>query len=199
MLELRVAVGMACAFVGLAVVLAREAELHQLLAHRVGADRMAHLGQRVGELVHALRHPEQRPHGIAQGGRLDEALELGDKLGVALCNGLASATGAANLALRQRLHVEIVLAAIDRRAGEPGDPGDNPQTAPTSGPHLGSCEHSSAPLIELAADRIPAIPNGFFVDHATEIRLFAQIRNPRTPSHTDARPRTAIQLLFGES
>src|SRR5271165_6452888 len=42
--------------------LAREPELHQLLAHRVGADRMPHLGQRRRELLHALRHPDQGPH-----------------------------------------------------------------------------------------------------------------------------------------
>ena len=34
----------------------------------------------------------------------------------------APATRAANLALRQRLRVEIVFAAINRRAGEPRDP-----------------------------------------------------------------------------
>jgi len=70
---------------------------------------------------------------------------------------------------------------------------------PTSGPHLGGREHASAPFIELAADSVPTILNGFLVDHAIDVRLFAQIRNPPTPSHTDACPRTAIRLLFGES
>jgi hypothetical protein len=34
---------------------------------------------------------------------------------------VTTATGAANPPLRQRLCIDILLAAIDRRAGEPGD------------------------------------------------------------------------------
>src|SRR5262245_33434841 len=41
-LELRIAIGTASAFVGLAIVLAREAKLHEFLAYRVGADGMSH-------------------------------------------------------------------------------------------------------------------------------------------------------------
>jgi hypothetical protein len=35
--------------------------------------------------------------------------------------------------------------------------------------------------------------------HATDLRLFAQIGNPRRLSHTDARLRSAIPLLSGVS
>ncbi len=195
-LELCVAVGMPCAFIRLAIVLAREAELHQLLAHGIGADRVPHRRQRLGQLVHALRHPDQRPYRIAEGCRLDKALELGHKLWIRFGNGPASATAATNLPLRQRLRIEIVLAAIDRRAGEPGDPRDNRKTAPAGGPHLGRCEQAPPPLVEPDADRVPAILNGVLVDHATDIPLFAQIRNPSRLSHTVARTRIAIQLLF---
>ena len=124
-LELRVAVGMLCAFIRLAIELAREAELHQLLAHGIGADRMPHCRQRFSKLAHALRHPNQGPHRIAESGRLDKALELGHKLWIRFGNGPTPAARAANPALRQRIRVEIVLAAIDRRVGEPRDPRDN--------------------------------------------------------------------------
>ncbi len=38
----------------LAVRLAREPELHQLRVYRIGTDRMPHLGQGCGELLHAF-------------------------------------------------------------------------------------------------------------------------------------------------
>ncbi len=113
-LELCVPVGMLRAFIRFAIVLARKAKLHQFLAHGIGADWMAHCRQRVSELVHALRHPDQGPHGIAEDGRLDEALELGHKLRIRFGNGPPPAPRAANHPLRQRLYVEIVLTAIDR-------------------------------------------------------------------------------------
>jgi hypothetical protein len=41
--------------------------------------------------------------------------------------------------------------------------------------------------------------NCVLVDHVIDLRLFALDRNPASLSHTDARPRSAIQLLFGLS
>jgi hypothetical protein len=71
--------------------------------------------------------------------------------------------------------------------------------APAGGPHLGRRAQAPTPFVELAADGLPAILNGVFIDHATDLRLFAEIRNPGEASHTVARPRIAIQLLFGLS
>jgi hypothetical protein len=180
----------------LAIKRAREAEFQQLLVHGIGTDRMAHRRQRRRQLVHALRYPDQWPHRIAQRRGLDEAFQLVDKLRVVLSNGPTPTAGAANPAFRQRFGVEIVLAAIDRRAGEPGDPRHNRQTAPPGGLDLGRREHAPSPFVKLAADRIPAKLNGVLVDHAIDVRLFANIRNPGRLSHTDARPQTTIQLLF---
>ncbi len=42
------------AFIRLAVRLAREPELHQLRVYHIGTDRMPHLGQGCGELLHAF-------------------------------------------------------------------------------------------------------------------------------------------------
>ena len=68
----------------------------------------------------------------------------------------APATSAAHLPLRQRLRVEIVLAAIDRRAGEPRDPRHNRQTAPACGPHLAAANNRRPRSSSLLADRFPA-------------------------------------------
>ena len=54
-------------------------------------------------------------------------------------------------------------------------------------------------FIEPTADHLPAILNGVFVDHATGVRLFAAIRNPSNLSHTVARRRIPIHLLFDMS
>jgi hypothetical protein len=135
-LELRVAVGMFRAFIRLAIELAREAELDQLLVHRIGADRMARRRQRSSEFFHALGNPDQGPHGIAQGRGFDEPPEFSNETRISLANRPPPATGTANSAFRQRFRIEIVLAAIDRRAGKTRNPRHDGQTTPPSGSHL---------------------------------------------------------------
>src|SRR5271166_7180264 len=49
------------------------------------------------------------------------ALECGDELRIIFANCATPAPGAANAPRPQRFGVEIILAAIDRRTGEPGD------------------------------------------------------------------------------
>src|SRR6202043_1713025 len=139
-----------------------------------------------GKLLHALRHPDQRSHRIAQGRRLDQALERGDEPRIVLANRPATATGTANLPLRQRLCIEILLAAIYRRAGEPGDFRDDHQTASTRAPHLPRRKQAPPSLVEPRADGIPSQPNGGLVDHATDLPRFAENRNPQHPSQSDA-------------
>ena len=151
---------------------------------------MSHLRQARRELLHAFRHPDQGPHGIAQRRGLDEALECGDEPRIIFANCATPAPGAANAPLPQRFYVEIILAAIDRRTGEPGDLRHNRETAPTSGPHLARRKQSSPTLVEFRADRFPSLPNGVLVDHTTDLRLFTPHRNPRNPSHSDARERS---------
>src|SRR5262245_57280994 len=137
--------------------------------------------------------------GLVQRRGFHQALERGDEPWIDLGDGAAATAFTAHLALRQRPRVEIILAAIDRRSCEPGDPRYHRQSTPSGGPHLARREQSPAALVELAADRFPSLPNGALVDHATDLRLFAQIRNPSGLSHTDARPRSAILLLFALS
>src|SRR5205807_3469600 len=135
---------------------------------------------------HAFRNPDQRPHGIAQRRRLDQALERGDEPRIVLANRATTATGTANPPLRQRLRIDILLAAIDRRPGEPGDLRDDRQTASTSGPRLRRREHAPPSLVEPRADRIPSQPYRGLVDHATDLSLFAENRNPQHLSQSDA-------------
>jgi hypothetical protein len=83
---------------------------------------------------------------------------------------------------RQRRRVEINLAAIDRRTGKPGNPRHRRKAAPTRGPHLTRRKQSPPPLVELRANRFPPLSNRIFVDHATDLRLCADNRNPAPES-----------------
>src|SRR5262245_6302914 len=100
---------------------------------------------------------------------------------------LASAPGTARLpAFRQRPGVDIVLAAVDRGARKPRDLRHHREPTPARGTHLRRCKQAPAALIEMATHRLPAIPDGVLVDHATDLRLFASFGNPRVLSQTDA-------------
>src|SRR5262245_66429289 len=100
---------MPSAFVGLAIALAREAELHEFLAHRVGADWMSHRRQRLGELVHALRYPDQRAHGATKRRRLDKTLHCRSQPALGRADGLAAGARSTTLALCRRRHGPSVL------------------------------------------------------------------------------------------
>ena len=65
-----------------------------------------------------LADPYQGPHGIAQGRRFDEPLEFRKEPGINLGDSPAPAAGTANLVFSKRFRIQIVLAAIDRRAGK---------------------------------------------------------------------------------
>ena len=178
------------AFFDLAIVLAREAELDQFFAHRIGADWMSHAGQLRRQFGHALRDPQQRAHRITKCGGLDEALQGGCEIGVVCAHGLATGAGTANLPLRQVFTVEIILASIDRRAGKAGDPRDHRKPTPTGGPDLTSREHSPPALVEFRADGFPAHADGVLIYHAirtTTVRTAQESRHPGSCSrtHTD--------------
>src|ERR1700757_3555754 len=89
-------------------------------------------------------------------------------------------------AVRQRLGIEILLAAIDRRTGEPGDLRNARQTASTRGPYLRGSKQAPPPLIKLRDNPTPPQPNRSLGGHATHLRLFAENRNPANPSQSVA-------------
>ena len=188
------------AFLSLAIVLAREAELHQFLAHRIGADRMPHGGQDRGQFVHALRHPQQRAHGIAERGRFEEALQCGHETGISRGDSLAAGAGTPHLTFRQFLAIEIVLAAIDGRTGKPGDPRDHRKPAPAGRSHLARREHPPPAFVKLRADHVPAIAKSHLHRSCHPGYKCSPRSGIPTPGvQPAARPRTAIRLLFGEA
>jgi hypothetical protein len=128
-LELRIAVGMLRALVGLAVRLPAVAERRQQSLHAAGADLVALLLQRVRHLVVAFRHPQQRAHGIAERGRLDDTAQILDQRRVPARQMPPAATLAALPAFRQGRGVEVFQSPTDGRAREPSDRGDRLQTA----------------------------------------------------------------------
>ena len=119
--------------------------------------------------------------------------------GINLGDSPAPATGTANLVFCKRFRIQIVLAAADRRAGKTRNPRHDGQTTPPSRSHLSRREQSPPAFVELAPNGIPAISNGVFVDHPTDLRLFAKVRNPGDLNHADKRQQSTIQLLFGAS
>jgi hypothetical protein len=138
--------------------------------------------------------PGQRSRWIAPRGRIDDLLQRRHEPGILLSDRLATAALAPDATRLDRLAVEIVLAAIDGGAGEPGDARDDLQPTVSGSPHLGRREQALTALVKIAPHRLPAILNAVLVDHATGLRLFARIGNPPAPSHTVARPLIAIQL-----
>src|SRR5207253_8749400 len=119
--ELRIAVGMLRALVGLAVRLPAVAERRQQSLDAAGADRVALLLQRVRQLVVAFRYPQQRAHGIAERRRLDDAAQVIDQRRVPARQRPPAATLAALPAFRQRRGVEVFQSPTDGRARQPGD------------------------------------------------------------------------------
>src|SRR3954452_15068760 len=120
--ELAVAIGMAGALQGLAVGLPAVAQfLPQQLADRVRADRVAHRTQFVRELGVTLGNPQQRPHWIAKGCRLDQAAQIRQERRILVLHGLATAAGTTDLARRQGRLIQIGQPPPDGAAGNPSD------------------------------------------------------------------------------
>ena len=120
-----------------------------------------------------------------------QALECRDEPRIVFANRATPAPSAANAPLRQRFCVDIILAAIDRRTGEPGDLRYNRETAPTSSPHLPRRKPSPPPLVELRADRFPSLPIAPRRSYHRPTPVHPAPESPH-PSHSDAQRRIAI-------
>ena len=94
---------------------------------------------------------------------------------------LAAATLAPHAAVRQRPLVEVVLAAVDGRAGDAGDARDHLESTVAGGLHLARRPQPSTALVQLGAYRLPPPFDAILVnlvDHGDAIRVFALPRNP---------------------
>jgi hypothetical protein len=131
-----------------------------------------------------LRHPPQRLHGRAQRRRLDQPLEVVDKRRIALAQRPAAAALAPHAATRQRSLVEVVLAAVDGRAGEAGDARHHLEGAVAGRLHLARRPQPPPSLVQLGAYLLPPLLDAILVNlviligHADAVRVFAPPRNP---------------------
>ena len=107
-LELSIAIRMFRTLVGLAIGLPTEAKRRQQPPHAGGADLVAHLAQRGGELVVALRNPEQRTHRIAERRKFHDAPQILDQRRVPARQRAATAARLTNAARRKRPAIELL-------------------------------------------------------------------------------------------
>src|SRR5208337_3779025 len=173
-LELSIAIRMFRTLVGLAVGLPTEAKRRQQPPHAGGADLVAHLAQRGGELVVALRNPEQRTHRIAERRRFHDAPQIFDQRRVLARQRSTTAAGLTNAARRKRPAIELLQATPERRARVSGDLRDGLQPSPPGRAYLPRREQSSPPLVELRADVVPAAANRLRIDHAQRHNALGQ-------------------------
>ena len=120
--------------------------------------------------------------------RLDEAPEVVDNSRIADRQRLATAALAAHTPLGERPFVEIVLAAIDGRARDPGDPLNDGEAAITGGLHLVCGKQPTATLVELGAHRLPPSSDAILVDHGkrdTSVRAAPESPRVNPPQPTD--------------
>jgi hypothetical protein len=145
----------------------------------------------------AFRHPQQRAHGIAERGRLDDVAKILDQRRIPARQMPPAATLAALPAFRQRSGVEVFQSPTDGRAREPCDLEDRLQTAPSCRSGLAGCEHPPPALIELRADGLPSLPNRLRVDHADPHTAAPPSQESRRPEsdHHMALGRNPIHLL----
>jgi hypothetical protein len=162
------------------------AERRQQSFHADGADLMAHPAQRGGELVVALRHPQQRTHRIAERRRFDNAPQIADQRRVLAHQSWTAPArptmrllwnGVASNCFKPRTSVERAYPVTLATASRP----------PLGWANLRRREQASPPLAELRAHIVPAAANRSRVDHA---HRHTAPRNPAAPSQIAPQPAT---------
>ena len=117
MLELGVTVGMLASIIGFTIGPAAIAELAQQLAHRVRADRVAHLLKRFSEFDVALGNPQQRSHRVAERDRFDQTTQILQQRWILGCQPPPPAPGPADPPAGRRELVEILQPPLDIELG----------------------------------------------------------------------------------
>ena len=118
--------------------------------------REAHRRQRRGQLFQAFQYPNQRTHRIAESVRVDQSTQRLAQSRIFVAERVSAAALTADAPGRQRRRVQIVFAAIDRRARQPRNLGNQRQPAAPSRPNLRRREQPTPALVQLAPERLPS-------------------------------------------
>ena len=140
----------------------------QQLAHRVRADRVAHLLKRLGKLDVALGDPQQRSHRVAKRNRLDQAAQILQQRWILGCQAPPPAPGPADPPGRWRWLVEILQPPLDSAARQTGCPAHRHHAAASDRPRFGGRKKASSPLVQLVPDRLVPLSYRTLINHAAE-------------------------------
>ena len=165
--ELRVAVGMAGSFAGLAVGLQAVAHLAQQIGHDVMADAMAKPVQPGRQVAQALGRPQQRRHRVAARRRLDQFLQVGEQARVGDDQRPAPTAFAAHPfgRNRRRIAAQLRQPAVDRAARHPGDPRHRGHPATPRRQRFGRRKPPPAALVQNRIKRLVAQSDRRVVNH----------------------------------
>src|ERR687898_332042 len=135
------------------------AAIAELVAHRVRADRVAHLLKRFGEFDVALGDPQQRSHRVAERDRLDQTTQILQQRWILGCQAPPPAPGPADLPGRWRWLLEILQSPLDGAARQAGCPAHRHHAAASDRPRFGGRKQTPSPLIQalspLSAELVP--------------------------------------------
>jgi hypothetical protein len=156
--ELRVAIGMASAFLALAIDLTAIAEAFEQLGNPARRNAMSHLAQRRGELGVAFRHPQQRSHRIAERRRLEQPPQVFQQRRIFARQRQPSAAGASNF-LSGDGRRQITQTTIDSAARYSRRPRDRGNAAKPGSASLRRREQATPAFVETRTQSFIPLPN----------------------------------------
>lgn len=122
---------------------------------------------------------------MAQGRGLDEPREFRNEARIDLGDSPTPAPGAANFAFGERFRVQVVFAAIDRRAARPVNR-DTTVRPPHPAVRTSAAANNRRPLRRACPRPCPSDIGWRLRRSCACARLFVEIQNPSKPSYTDA-------------
>jgi hypothetical protein len=142
-------------FHGLAVGLEAVAQVGQEPADGLMTDVVPPFRQGIRQIPGALASPQQRGHGIAAGGGIDQPLQVVKQAGIGLRQRMPAASGATDSPIRGVGLISVEIAgpdlsdpAPDGRSREPGGGGDQRDATIPQGEGLAGGPASSRLLVE---------------------------------------------------
>ena len=191
-LELRVAIGMVRALLGLAVDLAAIAELFQQIRNACLGNLVSHLAQNGSKFGVAFRNPEQGAHRIADRGRLQQRAQVIKKRRILSRQRQTPAPSATDPPGHRR-RIQLVQTALDRAARDAGRPRNCGDAANTRRARLNGGKQPASALIKARAQRFKTKPNRYFVNHPQRINSKLSLGNPHaTDDSVNSTPRLSL-------